>query len=420
MTNLPAKSPDNADGKGSAVSLLIHDCESLLTQARVMVVDDNSFSRQLVCHILSTHGVIHIEEAVNGEDALQRLHSNPPDLVILDLMMPIMDGNQFCHAVRALPEHHHLPILVLTAVDEPHQRSAALLCGASDLISKPVIATELMARCIIHLERRWLVQELVHYKASSEADLSQARIMQYSLLPSDEQIRDIALHYRIAIASYFEPSHHIGGDFWGCHRLNESELALYIADFSGHGVTAALNSFRFDAVLAHHDDAAHDTARYMTRLNSQLRDMLQPGQFATMFYGIIDIVARTLRYSTAGTTTAVIIRGQSGTIDTLDGTGFPLAATDDATYSMKSVKLDVGDILVLYSDALIETPAPDGTMWEEAQLLDFLRMLAHVPDRSLLNAENVLHAIRLEFDSVRQSGGHIPDDLTLTAWQCVA
>lgn len=388
--------------------------------ARVLIVDDNDFNRKIVLHTLHNSGFTQFTEAKDGQQALDIIQTAPPDIIILDLMMPIMDGYTFCRHLRQDIRFAHTPVLVLTGVSEPHLRSEALLCGASDLVSKPVVASELVSRISIHLERQWMLADLLDYQQTNERELQHARTMQHMLLPSEQQIQDYALQFNLAIASQFEPSTHIGGDFWGCTPLDEQSLALFMIDFSGHGVSAALNTFRFEVAMEQQHALAHDPAAYMAHLNGILRTQLQPGQFATMFYGVLDRTDYTLRYATAGTTASAILRPHSQTVDRLDGTGFPLAATQQAEYTTHTAHLNTGDILFLYSDALIEAPAPNGTRWEEEGLFTFLQDLVAVPDASLVTAENVMHAVRLEFDTVRASGGPVPDDLTLTAWQRIS
>jgi len=119
--------------------------------AKILVVDDDSHIRELICVILSKEG-FSIVEASDGKDALSLLEAERVDLIILDIMMPIMDGWSFCQEIRRYYSDT-LPILMLTAKGETAQKVKGFNLGADDYLVKPFDVAELVARVKVLLKR---------------------------------------------------------------------------------------------------------------------------------------------------------------------------------------------------------------------------------------------------------------------------
>lgn len=118
---------------------------------RILAVDDDEDILALIKLILKQHGLEMIQ-ATSGMEALERLTHDLPDLVILDLMMPEMDGLEVCRHIRADPRTAHLPVMILTARTQPESRAEAFRAGADDYVTKPVHPGELVARLRAILE----------------------------------------------------------------------------------------------------------------------------------------------------------------------------------------------------------------------------------------------------------------------------
>ena len=123
-----------------------------LTKRRILLVDDDPLIRRLVTTSLTTHGY-EVYAAASGREALVYAHKNVPDLFLLDVKMPEMDGYVVCQKLRADPQTATVPILMLTAMDEPDAVVKGLNIGADDYIVKPFDLDELASRIQAHLRR---------------------------------------------------------------------------------------------------------------------------------------------------------------------------------------------------------------------------------------------------------------------------
>ena len=140
--------------------------------------------------------------------------------------------------------------------------------------------------------------------------------------------------------------------------ISDTQLGIYICDFSGHGVAAALNTFRLHALISQLNKEELNPAKFLKTLNTQLNDLLPRGQFATLFMGVWDKAKKTLTYSGAGAPNPlVLVNGKESVLHT---EGMPLGISKKPTYKNYKLKLRSEDGLLLYSDALTETSNPEG------------------------------------------------------------
>lgn len=335
-----------------------------LAEARVLVVEDNEFNRQFACAILASMGVTLVECAGNGVEALVKVKSFAPDLVLLDLMMPVMDGQEFLRQLRSTAEFHDLPVLVTTALDGQDVRNATLSLGAADYITKPISRYELVARVGIHLRSRLQLKRLGKYHDRLAHDLETARTMQEALLPNPAYLREITARYGLFVDALFVPSAELGGDFWGLLPVDDHRLALFTVDFSGHGVTAAINTFRLHLLIQSVASQAGDPALFLQALNQALLPLLPRGQFATMIMAVVDVAAGVVTLANAGGPAPIMGRG--GETWLVDTQFLPLGITATASYANQIRDFPHGSHLSLYSDGFTDVVHDGKTFLGEA------------------------------------------------------
>lgn len=372
----------------------------------ILIVDDNQINCILIERALHARGFTKLLSVGSAEEAFANLAVFNPEMVILDVMMPGgMDGFACCAALRAMPQYHQLPVLIQTAITEPQMRVKAFTMGATDFISKPVYPDELCARVMVHLEKRHGLRALQRYKTRMDAELESARQLQQAILPSREDMDELGRRCQLDVAAFFEPSSEIGGDFWGRKTLFPHQTAFWLVDFSGHGVASALNAFRLQAYMKEFAPMAARPGEYLSHLNEKLLHLLLRGQFATMFYGIVDTQSNQLLYACACAPHPIIVRGATGHAEQLDGTGTPLGIGLH-TYPTQTVPFASGDTLVLYSDVVTETADAAGETLNEAVLMDHLAL--HPGASASMRCERLLALLR-----THAGDAPLADDLTL-------
>jgi phosphoserine phosphatase RsbU/P len=361
----------------SAQSVAV-DAEPIL-DARILIVDDSAVTRATIVAHLRAAGFRDLVQANDGVEGLQKARDHHPELIITDLVMPNMDGFELCRRLRAEPDFAQVPILVETALERPEQWVDVFEAGASDLICKPLNVREFIGRTRVHLERGRLIERLSEYQRRMSQELYQARIVQEMLLPTDQTIKQMQTRYPLQVASHYEASIGIGGDFWGIDAIDADRCRIYCTDFAGHGVTAALNTFRLHAFISREAQTTAGPSEWLTRLNSFLCDVLPVGQYATMFCGVIDFRSGTLQYAAACAPPPMVLSaGHASTFQAMEGAGVPLGMMADSQYDSHSVAFPPGSVLFVYSDALIETPDALDPIFDSDRLRAFLSQRLHL------------------------------------------
>ena len=340
-----------------------------LRDAKILIADDDSLSRRLLVGILQKQNFRNLKVAEGGRAALELLYSFQPDLVLLDMQMPDIGGLEVCRKARSHPASVDIPILVQTATVNRREMGNLFAAGASDFLSKPINPSELIARVIVHLERRELLQELRQYRERTSLELDSARSMQLELLPSLETQQALMASAGLRLGSYSRSSSEIGGDLWGLLPIDESRFGVFVADFTGHGVTAALNTFRLHALIHEHRSLHRDPGRLLSVLNERLTHLLPRGQFATFLYAIVDHAADTLQVASAGSPPPIITVGHDGPSRLFETSGVPLGIARGTQYEQRFHAFAPGSRLLLFSDGLPEFPDVSGDRIGEAGLL---------------------------------------------------
>lgn len=370
--------------------------------SRILVVDDAALNRELIVSYLESAGFKNLEVAEDGKNALSKIDSFYPDIMILDLMMPEMDGIQVIKALRNNSKIRHLPIIVQTALSEPEQKIEAWASGANDVITKPIHRLELLSRIKVQLENAILLQELEDYHTLAQADIDQAFEVQKSLLPSADLIAELEMRHDIKIDSLFVPSRFLSGDVWGILDIGPTQLAIWICDFSGKGIRAALHTFRLHTLIQEFKHCADDPGEIIDALNTRLISVMPPGQFSTFLVGVIDFQTDLFTYTSASATHPLVYYPKEKKFLMGDGTGVPLGVIERQSYPLRTMDLPKGASLVLYSDLLWEAKAVPGVNLEEDNLSNFAYEL---------DGEGVIKTVRQQVGLLGDPS--FSDDLTL-------
>ena len=230
-----------------------------------------------------------------------------------------------------------------------------------------------------------LTEDLEVYGDRVARELKMARETQTVLLPDMATVQSLQETHGIHVDSRFQPSSELGGDFWGLHSLDPMHAAILMVDFSGHGINAALNTFRLHALLNSEKEFGGDPASFLEQLNKRLAPLLPPGQYATMFYGIMDLSRDRLVYASAATLSPLLFLPGEEQPLVGDGKGFPLGMFEESTYENRELPFPQGCSLLLYSDAITEGKTRDGDRLGEQGVINVAaRCLKMAPREQLV------------------------------------
>lgn len=392
-------------GRRTVVTVATAEAEfaaPVFSDASVLVVDDNPANRTIFEALLKRLGVGRVESAADGLAGLEAVARHKPDLVLLDVMMPRMDGLEMCRRLRQDYPLAELPVLFVTALDDARNRRDCFAVGGNDVVAKPIDPNEVLARSKVHLHNALLLAAMRSYRQRVGEELADARRAQAALAPTEEQIRDLGQRLGLDVDGLVESSSELGGDFWTLFPVGPDQLGVLVADFTGHGLRAAFNVFRLHVLLGRLPRHPPSPGRLLEILNTDLKELLRPGEFAAVFCCVVDVTRGLLTYAAGAAPPPVLV--ENGQARLLPVAGPPLGAFDDAEYDEHTVAMGPGACLVVYSDALIEAQTAGQAVCDEGRLLEWVTQAAAQP-RAL--------SAQLWENFHRHWPGEPPDDLTL-------
>lgn len=380
----------------------INPNSSAIYNSNILVVDDTALNRELIVTYLESEGYKNIQTAEDGQDALQKMETFLPNLVISDILMPVMDGFELIRQIRKNKQFKHIPIIVQTAISSNEEKQEAWSSGANDVLTKPIHKLELLSRVKVQLVTMHIMGQLDNYYKTSQKDIKQALSLQRSLLPSDESLRAIEARYNLKIDYIFEPSRFLSGDLWGVVEIDDTQLGIWICDYSGKGIQAALNTFRIHTLVQEYKTSADAPSEMMDLLNRRFHDMIQVGQFATFLMGVVDVKKKTFRYVGASAPDPIIYYPTKREFVMGDGSGLPMGVTTEACYPIRTKEIPIGSSIVLYSDLLWEPGSLPGVCLLPEYLPDFVKDL---------DGKSMVATVRNHLSMIGDI--HLSDDLTL-------
>jgi serine phosphatase RsbU (regulator of sigma subunit) len=227
-----------------------------------------------------------------------------------------------------------------------------------------------------------------------------AREVQFNLLP-----RKVPEHARLEVATYFEPATEVGGDFYDYLPFGEDKLGVIIGDVSGHGMSAGL-------LMAITKSCVHTQLNYkgeleqmMASMNEILINLSEPRSLVTLFYSIIDFADLSIHYTDAGHPFTYLIRGNSPEIIPLESIAYPLGVKRGLNFKSRTVKLEPGDILVYYSDGIVEALDEEGSVFGYERLEELLCSRKYESPEEML--DTLITEVRIHIGSAEQF-----DDMT--------
>jgi len=378
-----------------------------ILNARILVVDDKEANVRLLEGMLRIAGYASIESTTDPTEVCELHRRNRYALILLDLQMPGMDGFQVMEGLQELEKDGYLPVLVITA--QPDHKLRALEAGAKDFVSKPFDLAELRARVHNILEVRLLHQQVKNYskvleqtvreleasrevirlkdleeRKRREQELTLAQQTQESLLP-----RFIPQFENFRIHAFNSPTRYVGGDFYDFLQLSSGEWMGVLADVSGKGMPAALLSSMVLGALSMEFRSRPQPQEVLDRVNQLLCEKSLPFQFVTLFLFLLSPQGMG-QFISAGHNPAYLFRSATGKIEELTSDAYILGLFDFASYQSRTLHLDKGDILVVYSDGLTDAQNQQEEMFGEERLLQIIRQEApsgsHAIEQELLKA----------------------------------
>jgi sigma-B regulation protein RsbU (phosphoserine phosphatase) len=341
----------------------------------ILVVDDSPVNIQVLVRTLDGTGH-RILVATNGKSAIEIAHRTHPDLILLDVMMPEIDGFEVCRRIKSDGSTQDIAIIFLSALGEVADKVAGLQLGAVDYITKPIQAEEVLARVSNHLAVRRLEREVRRSRDELERELASAAEMQRLILP-----RPLPHADGMRFAAHYETSRHVGGDYYDVVRVSDDEFGILIVDVSGHGAPSAIVMSMIRAVFHACPGSKADPASVLQFMNRQFSFMWGSSMLATAFYAVVSATSLRMRGACCGHLPPLLLR--QGNVERLQFEATcPLLLMELESIPCSEFALQRGDRVLFYTDGVTECEDPSENMYEIEGLMKALRLCTEdVPER---------------------------------------
>jgi sigma-B regulation protein RsbU (phosphoserine phosphatase) len=372
-----------------------------LSDSRVLIVDDVKANVDILVQALRDDYKLSV--ALGGQQALDAVARNPPDLVLLDIVMPDIDGYEICRRLRSAQATRELPIMFLSSLEDVKDKARGFEVGANDYLTKPFEVLEVQARVRSLLKAKSYADAV---KAAAERDLRIAREIQMGLLPVNiaSQVRNTGLD----VFAVLEPAQQVGGDLFEVLRLSDDHVLVAVGDVSGKGIPAALFMAVVMTLLRSLARQGHQPAELLRQLNDELLQQNPRGMFVTLQCLLFDVSTRAVTCASAGHHAAVrLVPGQPPR-PVFTSSGRVLGLMPAEALASEAITLGDGESLVLFTDGVSEAFDLDQEIYGDERLLAHLAASPGATARE--TTLGVLDAVRRYAAGAKQS-----DDITVVS-----
>jgi sigma-B regulation protein RsbU (phosphoserine phosphatase) len=333
-----------------------------LSDCRVLIVDDAKTNLDiLVAGLKADHK---LSLAMNGETALQIAAQTPPDLVLLDIMMPGLDGYEVCRRMRQMTETAEVPIMFLSSLEDVLDKTRGFEAGANDYLTKPFEMLEVKARVRSLLKAKAYNDEV---KEQIAGELRIAREIQMGMLPKNFEGLEQA--YGVEFGALLEPAREVGGDLYGICAAAADRLVVFLGDVSGKGIPASMFMVRAISLARLLSREISEPERIISRLNDELAVDNPSCMFVTFQCAVFEPGSGRLSIANAGHCRPVLIRRGEPPSWAVRDLGTALGFEPGLGFERIEMTLQPGDAVVFYTDGVSEAFNPQEECYGNERLL---------------------------------------------------
>jgi len=327
-------------------------------RAHVLIVDDDLSNRLFLREVCGKLGIGIIDEAEDGDTALDLITRFRPDMILLDIRMPRMDGFEVMRCLRTNPQFDSLSILVQTALQGEDDRVRCFDFGATDVISRPFHVGEMMARIRAHLRSAVAARVLFDFRNRIQAHIEITHAFLSTILPTPESASELANRYDLDCSSVYRPHDEIGGDLWSLRVLDSDTLAVILVDASAHGLAGAINALRVDCLMQVYHDYLCDPGTFLNKLDEAMAKI----SFGQLFAGaaVVTFNRKSGEIRFAGTNIPSPLLKEFAAVTELKTRGLPLGSGMVQLTTAAGI-LPPRATLVLASDGWLDGNASEST-----------------------------------------------------------
>jgi len=337
------------------------------TPPLILIVEDNPASLDILQTRLTAHNY-KIIAATDGEAGLAMARDKQPDLILLDIMMPKMDGIEVCRRLKADPSLPFMPIIMVTAKADSKDVVAGLEAGSDEYLTKPVDHAALVARVMSMLRIKALHDTVLEQSAQLKVQLETATKIQSLFWPKIPELKAGGHIWAVSI-----PATYVGGDLYDVIPLPDDSLLAYVADVSDKGVPAALIMAALSTKIRSEARMQSEVDKLLETINNSTYSLTsEEGFFATIVLARYWPRSGKMQLTLGGHLQPLwIVESGIGNLPQING--ISLGVTPDVHYEKKEIILSPGESVLLFSDGVIEAENEDKELFGNDRLVGYIK-----------------------------------------------
>ena len=382
---------------------------------KALIVDDDPVNRKILRALLRTEGYQPLL-AENGVQAVELFRAETPDIILMDIMMPVMNGYDAARQIKLLAGDRFVPIIFLTAVTEDEALSKCVESGGDDFLTKPYNRVILKAK-ISAMERIRNVYATLN-EQKSELELYRANI-QHELEFAEHIFQNITSRGMIDVP-YLKSwtasmsMSMFNGDLLLMARKPSGGLHVLLCDFTGHGLPAAVGALPVSEIFVAMTDRGFSIQDIVVETNRKLRSELPTGFFCAAAFIDVDATQGTVRVWNGGLPDLYLLSKAQGVIARIPSSNLPLGVSERVARggSTSVTEISAGMHIFMHTDGLIETINPQGEMFGKARVAELLAATQHSQGDWVDSVRRAVETFRA--DALQQ------DDISIVQLDCDA
>ncbi|MDH5392632.1 MAG: SpoIIE family protein phosphatase [Gammaproteobacteria bacterium] len=340
--------------------------------SKVLIVDDDAINRMILKGMLHKEGhqVIEVE---NGKLAVDCFMLEKPDVILMDIMMPVMSGYEAIKLIKELTEDQYVPIIALTAMTDEEELAKCLSCGADDFLTKPFSQIVLMAKIQAAIRMQGLYSTIRQQRDQIESNRQELEQEQekaskiYKRMTKKSEIVGLSLRHHMSPMSLFN------GDMLLSARSSDGVSYIFLGDATGHGLPAAVGAFPVRDIFYAMVEKGSSGDEIINELNRKLVDIFPVEFFLCGVMLVISADKKSYFIWNGGMPDVVIYRpDEKKIINKIRSANLPLGIAASDSFNAEFIEVDVkdDDSIIIYSDGVTEAQRSEGEYYGEQRFLN--------------------------------------------------
>ena len=339
--------------------------------SKILIVDDEAVNRMILNGILRKQGH-EVIEAENGQVAIDLFINDKPDIVLMDIVMPVLDGFEATRKIKELAGNDFVPVIVLTSMTDEDELVKCVSSGADDFLTKPFSHVVLMAKikALKRMQDLYITvsiqrDQMERNRQELQEEQEQASKI-YKRMTSKDEIEDLSLRYHMSPMSLFN------GDMLLTAKGSDDCVYILLTDATGHGLPAALGTFPVNDIFHTMVRNGCSAIETIEELNRKLVDILPTEFFLCGAMLVIPPNSNRYQVWNGGMPDVLHYRPKDKQIVEIKSANLPLGIADSSSFKANLIEVTVeeGDSVIMYSDGATEAQNKEGVYFGEERLVE--------------------------------------------------